>query len=82
MDKKILRQMGHSLQPLVRIGKNGMNDAIVAEIVKQLKKHKLVKVKLLQSFDCNRKEVARKLAVDTSSVLVSVVGGVVVLWRK
>jgi len=70
------------LQPLVRIGKNGINDSIIAEIVKQLKKHKLVKIKLLQSFECDRKKVAKELALNTSSELISAVGGSVVLYRR
>jgi RNA-binding protein len=82
MDKKELRRKAHSLKPLVRIGKNGINEAAVAEVLKQVKKHKLLKVKMLSSFDGDRKQVAKELAVACESELVSVVGGTIVLWRR
>jgi RNA-binding protein len=85
MDKKFLRtlrQQSHDLQPLVRIGKGGITETLVEEILKHLKKRKLVKVKLLQSFEGDRKETAQELVDKTESVLVLLVGGTVVLWRR
>ncbi len=83
MDQKLLvtlRQQAQILRPVVRIGKEGIHETVIAEIVKQLKKHQLIKVKLLHCFD--KKEIAKELALKTESTIVQAVGGTIVLWRQ
>ena len=81
--KKIieLRGKAQQLRPSVQVGKEGITQAIIDEISLQLKKNKLVKVKLLSSFEADRQESAEKLALVSSSVLVEVRGKTVVLAR-
>ena len=81
-----LRKKAHALQPLVRIGKAGIGQTLFEEIIKQLKAHKLVKIKLLKNFmddiPITKRELGEELAAKTNAVLISVVGNTVVLWRK
>lgn len=84
MDKKRiieLRGKAQALKPTVHMGKEGATEEVVAEIVNQLKKSKLVKAKLLQSVEGDRKAVGQDLASKTDSVLVEVRGRTVVLAR-
>jgi RNA-binding protein len=84
MDKKRiieLRGKAQALKPTVHIGKEGATDEVVAEIVNQLKKNKLVKAKLLPSVDEDRKAVGQELAEKTGSVLVEIRGRTVVLAK-
>jgi RNA-binding protein len=76
-----LRGKAQQLRPTVQVGKDGMTPAIIDELSKQLKKNKLVKVKLLSSFEADRYESAERLANVSSSVLVEVRGKTVVLAR-
>ena len=46
-EKIILRSRAKSLQPLVRVGKSGLTESMVGEISKNLRKSKLIKIKLL-----------------------------------
>jgi RNA-binding protein YhbY len=73
----------HALPVVVRIGKAGLTDSVVAEIVKQLKKRKAIKVKFLPAHAAgkDKKAFSRELAARTNSRLVSQVGFVVVLAR-
>lgn len=82
MDK--LRDKARTLQPVVRVGKNGLTPGTIEEISKHLKKRHLVKIKLLRAFieDHNREETARQMAAACNAQLIQVIGNVVVLYRK
>jgi RNA-binding protein len=79
-----LKDKARLLEPIVRIGKNGLTDPVVEHICKMLVKRHLVKVKFLRSFleDNDRKEAASKLAKATESDLLDQVGFVVVLYKR
>jgi len=79
-----LRDAARGLEPVLRIGKNGLTPGAVQEIIAQLKKKHLIKVKLLSAFldGKDKKIVAVELAAKTDATLVQLVGNVVVLYRK
>lgn len=81
---KELRAKARAMEPLVRIGKNGLTESVVNQVALLLKKRKLVKVKFLKSFLENneRKSSAAELASATGSELIEQVGFVVVLYKR
>ena len=82
VDKKTimeLRGRAQSLQCTVHIGKEGMTERVIEEIERQLKKNKIVKIKLLSSLEMDRRNAARMLAEETRSTLIEVRGFTVVL---
>ncbi len=82
MDKKkmiYLRARAQRLRPTIHVGKDGVTQAVADELLRQLKKNKLVKVRLLQSSEGDCAETATRLAAMSSSVLVEVRGRTVVL---
>lgn len=78
-----LRKQAHDLDPILQIGKGGLSEGVVNEVKAQLKRLKLVKLKLLKSARENeaRDALAQQLAEATDSVLVEVRGNTVVLWK-
>ena len=72
------------LEPVLRIGKSGLTEGAINEIKKQLKKKKLIKIKLLKPALAgkNRKEFAKEIAEKTDSELIQQVGFVAVLSKK
>ncbi|MGB1474571.1 MAG: YhbY family RNA-binding protein [Candidatus Poseidoniaceae archaeon] len=76
--------MDRDFQPSVRIGKTGITPNIVEEIRAQLKKRKLVKIKINKGIyeRDSRTQVWDYLAEETSSVIVLARGNVGVLWSK
>ena len=44
--KKILRKKGYTLKPVVMVGKNGLTDAVLAEIEVSLTSHELIKIRI------------------------------------
>jgi len=82
LDKKRiieLRGKAQELPATIHIGKEGITQTVIDEITKQLKKTKLVKIRLLPAIEKDRKEAGSELAIATSSVLVEVRGRTVVL---
>jgi RNA-binding protein len=76
---KDVKRVGHGLRPTVHVGKEGVTDTLIEEIVKQIKIRKVVKVRLLPSVEEDRKQVAEDLAKRSNSVLIEVVGHTVLL---
>lgn len=72
-----------ALDPAVHVGKDGVTEALVAELGRQLKARRLVKVRLLPSArgDAPARGQAEQLAAATSSELVEVRGATAVLYR-
>ena len=81
---KKLKKKARLLEPLVRIGKNGLTDAVIVQVKRLVKKRKLVKVKFLRSFleTHDRKTAAKRLADATGSELIDQVGFVAVLYKR
>ena len=79
-----LKEQAHALEPVMRIGKSGLTESVIAELLKQLKKKKLIKVKLLKSFreGNERTQSAAELAARTGSVVIEMIGNAVVLWKE
>jgi RNA-binding protein len=79
---KDVKRVGHELKPTVHVGKDGITDTLIDEIVKQLKGRKVVKVRLLSSVEEDRKVVGEELASRSGSALIEVVGFTVLLCDK
>jgi RNA-binding protein len=83
LNNKKLKEKAKTLEPVIRIGKNGLTESTIKEIKKQLNKKNLIKVKLLRAFisDKNKKDIAKEIAQKTNSQLIDLVGFVVVLYQ-
>jgi RNA-binding protein len=80
---KELRAMAKSMEPSVRIGKNGITENTIKEIDKILVKRHLIKIKLLNSsLEKNEKEkLINDIVMATESKLIESVGNVFVIYR-
>ena len=79
--KKRLRALGHSLRPLVLIGKEGLSATLLASADAALKSHELVKVKLERNAPVERDEAAPLLARTLSAALVQQIGRTFLFYR-
>ena len=76
-----LKALAQRLDPLVRLGRQGVSEAWLRSLNEALEQHELVKVKF-DEFKDQKKELAPQLAAQTASHLVMRVGNVVVLYRQ
>ncbi|WP_456472633.1 ribosome assembly RNA-binding protein YhbY [Methanocaldococcus sp.] len=80
--KRVLRAKAHHLEPVVWVGKEG-SDKVINEVNRQLEARGLIKVKVRKSALMYEKkeDIANKLAKETDSEVVSVIGNVITLFR-
>jgi RNA-binding protein len=77
-----LRALAHHLSPVVQIGKEGLNDSVVAAVKVALENHELIKVKLPQVEKAERKALTTAMASATASHVAGEIGRVAVLYKR
>ena len=48
-DKKYLRSLGMNIEPIVQVGKNGVNESVLFSLNEALTARELVKIKVLKN---------------------------------
>jgi RNA-binding protein len=77
-----LRALGHHLEPVVHVGKDGVTKGVVHAVDAALTDHELVKVRLHQEVPLERRDAGHLVAIRTGAVLVQVLGRVLLLYRR
>ncbi len=80
--KRFLRALGHSLKPVITVGKGEVNEALVRETADAVASHELVKVKILESCMMDRFEVAEQLAAACEAEVAQVLGRTILLYKQ
>lgn len=78
--RKRLRGLAHDLRPLVQIGKEGLTEAALAHIERELAEHELIKVRFLALKE-EKREVAREIESRLSAALAGLVGHIAIYYR-
>jgi len=79
--KRHLRALGHSLKPLIQIGKKEIEEALINEVNAALDHHELVKVKLLESCMLDKHESSEMLAQACNAEIAQILGKTFLLYR-
>ena len=82
IQKKILRQTAHHLDPTVWIGKNGITENVIKEIICTLEDHELIKIKMLHSDKKNFEKNSEKIYVSTNAEVINSIGNVLTIYKK
>ena len=80
-EKKLIKKLSHDLKPLIRIGKNGVTPATIANIDKALTDHTLIKVKF-NDHKQHKKQLSQEIADKTKADIVDLIGNTLILHRK
>jgi RNA-binding protein len=80
--KQYLRGLAHPLSPIVRVGKGGLTESVIAETKKSLHAHELIKVRIEAEEGADRKDLAGKLASAADAQLAGTIGKVAILYRE
>lgn len=80
--RQYLKGLAHDLSPIVRVGKGGVTDSVIAETKKSLHSHELIKVRVDVDDSTERKATAGRLAEATDAHLAATVGKIAVLYRE
>ena len=79
--RSYLKSQAHHLNPVVLIGKNGLNDGAIDLINKALDKRELIKIKF-RDFKDNKRSLSEEITMKTDSILVSIIGHTLIIFKE
>lgn len=77
-----LRGLGHHLDPVVLIGKNGLTEAVIAQLGEAITRHELIKIKLQPECPMERVEASEAIAKAIGAELVQVLGRTILFFKR
>ena len=80
--RRYLRGLGHHLDPVVLVGKDGLTEGLFAALGQALGLHELIKVRLGESAGSDRRAIAEALAESSGAELVQVLGRTLLLYKR
>ena len=79
--KGYLRGLGHHLEPVVHVGKDGVTEGLLGALGTALEQHELIKVRVSETAPEDRHGTAEACAGGTNAELVGVLGRTLLLYR-
>jgi RNA-binding protein len=79
---RYLRGLGHDLEPVVHIGKEGATKGLITAIQRALTDHELIKIRVLPESPIGPRDAGDFVAINSDSTLVQQLGRTVLLYRR
>ena len=80
--KRYLRSLGMTMEPIVPIGKEGVTPAVVNSAIEAIEKRELIKVRVLQNSPEDVQMAISTLAERADADLVQIIGRNGLLWKR
>lgn len=80
--RAFLKKKAHELDPIVRIGKDGITDSLIQSILEAIDSRELLKVKILQNCEKEKDEVLEELSKCNEFEVVGIIGRTIILFRE
>lgn len=80
-EKRNLRAQGNSLKPEVWIGKEGVSAGTAQTLLNSFHTKELVKVKILENCEVDKKTVAQQLEQQTAAEIIQIIGRTILLYK-
>lgn len=80
--KRYLRSEAHYLKPIFQIGKDGLSEVWLDEVLKALDKRELLKVNILQNSLVEVEDVKEFIENNSDAQVIQTIGNVLVLFKK
>lgn len=81
-DRAFLRGKANTMEAIFQIGKGGVSENLVKQLVDALEARELIKITVLDTCEYEAKELGEIISDKTSSTLVQVVGKKITLYKK
>ncbi|MCU7205218.1 MULTISPECIES: ribosome assembly RNA-binding protein YhbY [unclassified Turicibacter] len=80
--KSYLKGLAHTMQPIIQVGKNGVNDPLIKTVYDALEARELIKVSVLQNCLEEPKSIAEEIASVIEAEVVQVIGKTIVFYKE
>ncbi|NLJ83313.1 MAG: ribosome assembly RNA-binding protein YhbY [Halanaerobiaceae bacterium] len=80
--RSYLRGQANKLNPIIHVGKGGIDQALIDQMEEALTAHELVKGKVLKNSLEEVRDAAEKLAESCNAEIVQVIGNIFILYRR
>ena len=79
--RKYLEALANQMDPIVRVGKNGLEAKVISSVAEAFNSHELIKIKILDSSPNPAEEVAEESVKSTKAILVRIIGRTILLYK-
>ena len=79
---RYLRGLGHSLKPLLLVGKSGTTESFIKQLKSVLETHELVKIKLGKTSPDDLKRTSEIITAKTHCHVAQTIGKTLLLYKK
>lgn len=80
--RAFLRKKAHNLEPLVRIGKDGITANLIQSILDVIESRELIKVKILQNCEIEKEIILEELSKNEEFEVVGLIGRTLILFKE
>jgi len=80
-DRRQLKALAHHLDPVVRVGRNGVTATVTGETERALDAHELIKIRIDAESGKERRDAATRLCEAVGAALVGTVGKIAIVYR-
>ena len=77
-----LRSLAQTINPVFQVGKNGITDSLIEDLLNALNARELIKITLLNTIPEDKNEIAETIAEKTSSEFIQLVGNKLTLYKR
>jgi len=77
-----LRSLASVIEPIMQVGKGGINDNLINSLSEALEKREIIKISVLNNSESDAKETGNELSEKLTAELVAVIGKKIILYRK
>ena len=84
LDMALRRQLtasAHHLNPVVTIGKDGLAENVISELDRNLLKHELIKIKVLEGDRGQRTSLLEQICLSLNAAPIKQIGKILIIYR-
>lgn len=79
--KRFLRAMGSTIDPIVQVGKGGVTENLIRQVDEALEARELVKLRVLNNAPEEIDDIATQIAGTTGAAVAQTIGHIVLFYR-
>ncbi len=80
--RSYLRGLGNTMEPIVQVGKAGVTESLIVQVVETLEARELIKMKVLNNCMASVREVADQIAAEAGADVVQTIGSKILIYKE